>query len=200
MHLCICMRACVRVCFGISVDHAAPTDSLVDQNHNWRANPDFFLALLWRQVVEGPSSSSPIRVLQAGRDPVISDNVHRELRTHAFCSSSFSSSSSLVLAIANMGPVAQNVSLNFGGDSVPNQGLREEFILTPNPGLAPPHEARSGLLQSRSVLLNGEAIEAVNGAIPPLLGREVDDGALYEAPPWSVAFVRYTEVHPAACA
>ena len=74
--------------------------SLVDSDRGYGANPDYFVALLWRAVVEGggdggqggghqasgaPVKHPPTRVLFAARPAVILGDIHRELRSFAAC-------------------------------------------------------------------------------------------------------------------
>ena len=77
--------------------------SLVDSNRGFWANPDYFVALLWRTVVEGggdqgsrhqggvdlasgaPVEQPPTRVLFSARPAVIHEDIHRELRSFAAC-------------------------------------------------------------------------------------------------------------------
>ena len=74
---------------------------------------------------------------------------------------------------------------------VDGQGVREEWVLTGDAGDA----------KSRAVELNGEPLTATEGVVPPLEPVIVrDSGSIFQAPAWSVAFVRFPEIFPTACA
>ena len=162
--------------------------ALVDQNHDWRANPDFFIARLWGAVFEaGADAAGDVRVLRAGRDPVIATDAMRELRALGACGAN----GTLVLALANVAAEPVNVLVDFDGASVDGQGVREEWVLTGSAGDA----------TSRAVELNGEPLAATEGAVPPLDPAVVrDGGSMFQAPAWSVSFVRFPAVFPTACA
>ena len=64
-------------------------------------------------------------------------------------------------------------------------GAREEWVL----------EAHAG--DGRRVDLNGAVLDGVDA---PLAPRVVDGDGAFEAPPWSLAFVRYPNLRPPACA
>jgi len=51
--------------------------SLVDSNRGYIAHSDYFVALLWRRVVEGGGGTGVgARVLRAARPPVIQTDTH----------------------------------------------------------------------------------------------------------------------------
>lgn len=160
--------------------------SLIDQNHDFRANPDFFVAKLWRELVEGDSQKG--RILQCSRQPVISGDVHHGLRSYAFCGEN----NSLLLGLVNTGTDNLTVDVKFDDNAVSGQGKREEFVLQVGRG-------DTSQLQSRHVTLNGKPIEAVMGRIPKLMPRVIDDGSNFQALAQSVSFVRFRVLFPAAC-
>jgi len=160
--------------------------SLIDQNNNFRANPDFFIAKLWRQLIEGDFQSG--RVLHCTRKPDMQDSIHRELRYHAFCGAG----NALLLGIVNTGSADLGFRVSFDDGMVAVTGKREEYVLQALKG----DETH---LSSRSVTLNGHLIEAVLGHIPQLLPRLVDGSSPLQAPAESVSFIRFSEVLPKAC-
>lgn len=162
--------------------------SMIDQNHDLQANPDFFIAKLWRDLVEGGSAFHNGRVLHCSRSPVIAEPIHRELRSYAFCGAN----GTLLIGVSNVGKESLSVELSFNGAHVKDQGSREEYVLQA------PSDDKAGL-QSRRVTLNGKLIQASMGNIPPLPARVVRDGKSFVAPAWSVSFVRFPNVFPGAC-
>ena len=148
--------------------------SLVD-SRSFLPNPDFFVARLWGTVLE--SGDGATRYLRTGRGAVISGDARRSLRAQAACGAD----GSLALALANVSPDAVAVGLSVGGD----EGAREEWVLETHAG------------DGRRVDLNGAVLD---GADAPLAPRVVDGDGAFEAPPWSLAFVRYPNLRPPACA
>jgi heparanase 1 len=157
--------------------------SLIDQNHNFFANPDYFVAKLWRQVVEGDAQQG--RALQCSRKAVLGGDIHHELRSYAFCRAD----NTLVLAILNTGDASLSARVVFGDAVAPGQEKREEYVL----------QSAGSDLESRSVTLNGQLIEAFNGSIPALLPRVVTGGGLFLAPARSVSFVVFPSLVPRGC-
>ena len=164
---------------------------MVDSNDGYTANPDYFVALLWRQVVEGGptkvggagASSGSAHVLRATRSPVIMSDTHRELRSFAACDPG----GKLVVGVANMGDVEAMVDVQLSsGKSTVNQ-THDQWVL----------EAGENKLLTRKVKLNGNPIASVGGQVPPLPPRRSTEP--FVAPPLSVAFLRFEELLPGAC-
>ena len=170
--------------------------ALVD-NAAWRANPDFYVARLWGEVVEGGGAGlrgearggAGLRGVEAAanttylftnRRPVIASDARRSLRAQGACGVD----GSFVLAVANVAGDAVRVTLDFGDPKL--EGRRDEWVLTAHAD------------DPRAVDLNAERLSG--GADAPLAPRVVDaPGTVFEAPPWSVAFVSYPNLRPPAC-
>lgn len=171
--------------------------SLVDSNRGFTANPDYFVALLWRRVVEGgggdgvveqdasAAAAGRVRVLRSGRPPVIAEDTHRELRSFAACDPS----GRLVVALANLGTAAASVVVQLSSGPVVTEQRRDEWLLT----------GESDDLLTRQVRLNGELLTSSGGNVPPTPPRKSNSTDPISAPPHSIAFVRFEQV-PAACA
>lgn len=156
--------------------------SLVDSNDGFRANPDFFVALLWRQVVEGGGGRGARVLRSEPRKAVVSQNVHREIR----CFSACDASGRLIVGVANLGGRAASVEIqNLGFSSA---AVREQWVL----------EAAESDLLTRKAKLNGLPLESVGGIVPPLPPVAGNATELFLAPPQSVAFLRY-EFFPLVC-
>lgn len=170
--------------------------SLVDSNHRFAANPDYFVALLWRMVVEGgasravgaPAAASSTRVLRATRPPVIAEDTHRELRSFAACDPL----GRLVVGVANVGDEAASVIVQLASGPTVTEQPRDEWVLTSG-------GANATDMLSRSVKLNNQPVASVGGFVPPLPPRRSESTDPFHAPPLSVAFLRFAHV-PAACA
>lgn len=166
--------------------------SLVDSNADFKANPDFFVALLWRQVVEGQASApaetealeNAVRVFRATRSPVISSDTHRELRSFAACDPH----GYLVVGIANLADQEAAVSLHLSSKADISEQPRDEWVLEPG----------EDNLLTRQVKLNGNPVSSTAGVIPPLPPRESDGP--FVAPPKSISFLRHKSMAPKACA
>tara|TARA_B110001452_G_scaffold243905_1_gene227613 strand:- start:786 stop:2348 length:1563 start_codon:yes stop_codon:yes gene_type:complete len=182
--------------------------SLVDSNGDFTANPDYFVALLWRRVVEGgggddgvmmveqqeasnaaaaAAAAGRVRVLRAARPPVIAEDTHRELRSFAACDLS----GRLVVALANLGTAAASVVVQLSSGAVVTEQRRgrEEWVLTGD----------GDDLLTRQVLLNGAPIASSGGDVPPTPPRRSNSTDPIVAPPHSIVFARFEQV-PAACA
>mmetsp|Transcript_14396 Transcript_14396/g.42992 ORF Transcript_14396/g.42992 Transcript_14396/m.42992 type:complete len:881 (-) Transcript_14396:185-2827(-) len=151
--------------------------ALVD-NSDWRANPDVYVARLWREVMEGRGET--VTYLYTGRRPVIATDELRALRAQGACGAN----GTFVVAVANLAADAVNVTLDFGDPAL--QARREEWVLT----------AASD--DSRTAKLNGKQLDG--SADAPLPPKSVDAaGTVFEAPAQSLAFVRYPKLVPPAC-
>jgi len=131
-------------------------------------HPDYFLAVLWRQLVGA-------RVLAA--DLQAPPDVNATLAVHAFCASSSLSSPGIVLVYINL--AAAPVALSLGGGLAP--APRVEFLLT----------APDGNLTADALLLNGAALTVdAEGRLPslPLPGNPVVAGDI-QLPAQSFGFL-----------
>lgn len=166
--------------------------SLVDANDNWRAHPDFFVALLWRRVVEGGGAAGRgAQVLRAAREPVIGGDIHRELRCFAACDAG----GALVLGFAHLGtaPLALDLKLESGMPlgAPGGNSARQEWVL---------ESGTPGDMLSRRVTLNGALVASEGGVVPELPPREADAASAFTAPAQSLGFLRFPDLTPRACA
>ena len=170
--------------------------SLVDSNSEFTANPDYFVALLWRRVVEGggdgmveqearAAADARVRVLRAGRPAVIDEDTHRELRSFAACDPL----GRLVVALANLGDAAASVIVQLSSGAVATGQYRDEWVLT----------GEGDDLLTRRVRLNGAPLASSGGRVPPTPPRKSNSTDPVVAPPKSIVFARFEQV-PAACA
>lgn len=146
-------------------------------------HPDYYVALLWRQLV-GP------RVLSAALGA--SPGVNATTAVHAFCAAPGAGAppgaGAVVLAFFNSAGAALELALGPGTPPAP----RVEFVLTPPAG---------GGLTSDAALLNGAPLGVdAAGRLPaqPVPGRAVAEGAL-ELPPQSLGFVVLSAAAAPAC-
>lgn len=140
-------------------------------------HPDWFAAVLWRQIMGA-------KVLPAtlAAAPAVNDT----LAVHAWCAAG--GGGAVALAFVNLAPAAVELALA----GVPAAAVRTEFFLTP-PG---------GNLTADALLLNGEAwgVDAA-GRLPqlPVPGRAVQGSPIF-LPPTSYGFLVLPAAGAAACA
>ena len=143
------------------------------------ADPDYFVALLWRQLVGA-------RVLASALDAP--PEVNSTAAVHAFCAGG-GPPGAVVLAFINLADAPLDLALGGGLAAAP----RVEFFLT----------APGGNLTADAVLLNGAPLTVdAQGRLAqqPVPGRAVSAAGAPSLPPQSFGFIVLTAAAAPACA